>query len=68
MPLSLHLSRGFIRATGFALACGFILSAAACTTARPPAPSASVLQEEKPEPLPPGIKPLTVEQAEQVGE
>ncbi|MBA8899506.1 hypothetical protein [Phyllobacterium sp. P30BS-XVII] len=40
---------------------------AACTTARQPTPATPVLQDEKPEPLAPGIKPLTVDEAEQVG-
>ncbi|MBZ3692085.1 hypothetical protein [Phyllobacterium calauticae] len=62
------MQAGFPRALARKLAfAGILACAAACTTARPLVPSAPVLQADKPEPLPPEIKPLTVEQAEQVG-
>lgn len=58
----------FPRAPARMLALAAILACAtACTTARPPVSAAPVLQADRPEPLPPEIKPLTVEQAEQVG-
>ncbi|WP_288192597.1 hypothetical protein [uncultured Phyllobacterium sp.] len=62
------MQAGFPRALARMLAfAGILACATACTTTRSPVPSAPVLQEEKLEPLPPEIKPLTVEQAEQVG-
>jgi hypothetical protein len=62
------MQAGFPRALVRMLAlAGILACAAACTTVRPHVPSAPVLQADRPEPLPPEIKPLTVEQAEQVG-
>ncbi|MGO4449931.1 hypothetical protein AB4Y96_13475 [Phyllobacterium sp. TAF24] len=56
------------RATAGVFAFGTLLiCVAACTTVRQPTPASPVMQDEKPEPLTPGIKPLTVDEAEQVG-
>jgi hypothetical protein len=57
----------------FALVVAALCSGCAGRTAsiRPlsaPAPQSDVPSEEKPEPLPPGVKPLTVEQEEMMSQ
>jgi hypothetical protein len=64
------LSRAYspLRLLSMLFLCGLILCGAPACTTTPPRPApAPVIQEEKPEPLHPGIKPLTVEEEEVVG-
>ncbi|QND51497.1 hypothetical protein HB779_05985 [Phyllobacterium sp. 628] len=67
-PVSISFTLASPRASGWVLACCIALTATACTTTHQPAPrpATPVMQEDRPEPLSPDIKPLTVEQAEQV--